>query len=91
MKAKIKGVRIRGICSIVPAHVSYFEDELKNFPFPENSSRRLAKVIGFREHRIADPNTTLTDLAGYGMNYLFQKPNLRPLMYGSLFDPFSRL
>jgi len=71
LKSKIKGVRIRGICSIVPAHVSYFEDELKSFPFSEASSRRLAKVMGFREHRIADNKTTLTDLSAYAMNYLF--------------------
>ena len=76
MKAKIRGVRIRGMCSVVPAHVSYFKDEIKNFPFPESSSVRLGKVIGFKEHRIADAKTTLTDLAGFGMNYLFKKGKL---------------
>ncbi|MBQ7606406.1 MAG: hypothetical protein IJU76_00235 [Desulfovibrionaceae bacterium] len=73
MKAHITGVRIRGICATVPSHVSRFEDELKYFPFPEKSSRRLGKVMGFKEHRIADPQTTPCDLASYTLDYLFQK------------------
>lgn len=71
MKATISGVRIQGVCATVPAHVSRFEDELKFFPFPEKTSRRLGRVMGFREHRIADPKTTPCDLASYTLNYLF--------------------
>lgn len=73
MKAYIPGVRIRGICATVPEHVSRFEDELKHFPFPEKSSRRLGRVMGFKEHRISDPQTTPCDLASYTLDYLFQK------------------
>lgn len=73
MKTTIRGVKIRGISAVVPAHISYFEDELKFFPFPEKSSRRLGKVMGFKEHRIADPQTTPCDLASYALNYLFYK------------------
>lgn len=71
MKVTIAGVRIRGICATVPAQVYRFEDDLKFFPFSEKSSRRLARVMGFNEHRIADPQTTPCDLASYTMNYLF--------------------
>ena len=77
MKATIRGVRIRGVCATVPSHVSRFEDELKHFPFPEKTSRRLGKVMGFKEHRIADPKTTPCDLASYTLNYLFHKGYLR--------------
>lgn len=73
MQCTIHGVKIRGICATVPQDVYYFEDELKSFPFPEKSSRRLGKVMGFKEHRIADPQTTVCDLAAYTMDYLFQK------------------
>ena len=73
MKATIRGVRIRGICATVPSQVYKFEDELKDFPFPEKSSRRLGRVMGFREHRIADAATTPCDLASYTMNHLFEK------------------
>ena len=72
MLTTIHGVRIRGISSIVPKNVCYFEEELKEFPFPENSSRKLGKVMGFKEHRIADPDTTLCDLASYNLDYLIK-------------------
>lgn len=71
MKAKITGVKIKSICSVVPELKSKFVDEMKEFPFSEASSLKLAKVMGFREHRIADPKTTLVDLAAYGINCLF--------------------
>lgn len=70
MRATLRGVKIRGICATVPAEIHKFEDELKEFPFPEKSSRRLGRVMGFREHRIADAATTPCDLASYVMNYL---------------------
>lgn len=76
MKATIHGVRIRGVCATVPSHISRFEDELKHFPFPEKTSRRLGKVMGFKEHRIADPKTTPCDLASYTLNYLFHEKYL---------------
>ena len=76
MRACINGVRIRGVCATVPAHVAKFEDEIKYFPFPEKSSRRLGRVMGFKEHRIADAATTPCDLASYTMNHLFDKKYL---------------
>lgn len=77
MRASIHGVKIRGVCATVPQQVYRFEDELKTFPFPEKSSRRLGRVMGFNEHRIADVKTTPCDLASYTMNCLFQKGWLR--------------
>lgn len=73
MRATIRGVRLRGVCATVPAHVCRFEDELKYFSFPEKSSRRLARVMGFNEHRIADCATTPCDLASYTLNHLFHQ------------------
>lgn len=77
MFASIQGVKIRGICATVPSHISYFEDEMKHFPFPEKSSRKLGRVMGFKEHRIADLATSTCDLASYTMNYLFYKEYLK--------------
>jgi len=73
MFTKLSGVRIRSLCAVVPEHTSKFEDEIKYFPFPEKSSIKLGKVMGFKEHRIADPETTLCDLSAYGLDYLFKK------------------
>lgn len=77
MHASIKGVKIRGICTTVPSNISYFEEEMKHFPFPEKSSRKLARVMGFKEHRISDATTTPCDLASYTMDYLFHKGYLK--------------
>ncbi len=77
MKATLRGVKIRGICATVPRQTYRFEDELKSFPFPEKTSRRLGRVMGFNEHRIADEKTTPCDLAAYTMNHLFQQGALR--------------
>lgn len=73
MQSCLRGVKIRGICATVPQNVCRFEDELRYFPFPEKSSRRLGRVMGFREHRIADARTTPCDLASYTMNALFSR------------------
>lgn len=77
MHATVRGVKIRGLCATVPRQTYRFEDELKSFPFPEKSSRRLGRVMGFNEHRIADEKTTPCDLAAYTMNHLFQRGALR--------------
>lgn len=76
MRVTLKGIRIRGVRAVVPANVCRFEDELKEFPFPEKSSRRLGRVMGFKEHRISDPQSTGCDLVSYGMNSLFQDGKL---------------
>lgn len=67
MKATISHVKIKAICAVVPSTVSKFEDEIKEFPFSEHSSRKLAKVMGFREHRIAPEQITLCDLAEFAV------------------------
>ncbi|MBR3664554.1 MAG: hypothetical protein IKN64_07855 [Desulfovibrio sp.] len=73
MNATISGIKIRGICAAVPSAIYKFEDELKNFPFSEKSSRRLARVMGFNEHRITDKGTTPCDLASYIIDYMEYK------------------
>lgn len=76
MLTTISGVKIRGVCATVPDHISYFKDEMKNFPFSEKTSLKLARVMGFDEHRISDAATSPCDLASYTMNYLFHKKYL---------------
>ena len=73
MKATINGVKIKGMCVAVPDNVQKFEDDMRHFPFTEKSSLRLAKAMGFKEHRISDPQTTVCDFASYTINYLFHK------------------
>ena len=72
MKCCIRGVKIQSVCAVVPSRISKFEDEIKLYPFPERSSRKLAQTMGFKEHRIAPADVTLIDLAEFGFNKLFE-------------------
>ena len=73
MQATISGVKISGMCSTVPDNVQKFEDDMKHFPFSEKSSLKLARVMGFKEHRVSDPQTTHCNLATYTLNYMIHK------------------
>ena len=84
MNATISGIKIRGICVTVPSAIYKFEDELKNFSFSEKSSRRLARVMGFNEHRITDPKTTPCDLASYIIDYMEYKKYINKSQVKSL-------
>ena len=69
----LSGVRITSVCAVVPSKISKFEDEIKEYPFSERSSRKLAKTMGFKEHRIAPADVTLIDLAEYGVRALLEQ------------------
>ena len=73
MQATVSGVKISGMCSTVPDNVQKFEDDMKHFPFSEKSSLKLAKVMGFKEHRVSDPQTAHCNLATYTLNYMIHK------------------
>ncbi len=66
-------VKITGVCGVVPDKVFFYEEELKEFPFTEKSSRKLGKTMGFKEHRITDFKTTHCDFASYLLDYSFKK------------------
>ncbi len=73
MKFTYQGKAIKGCLCVVPDRVLRFEDELNNFNAPEKQSRRLAKTMGFDEHRLCDQQTAASDLCAYGLTYLVQK------------------
>jgi 3-oxoacyl-[acyl-carrier-protein] synthase-3 len=73
MRATVGGVKIKGMCAAIPGSVHKFTDDMKHFPFSEKSSLRLAKTMGFKEHRISDPQTTVCDFAAYILSYLFNR------------------
>ncbi len=77
MKATISNVRISAICAVVPSRISKFEDEIKEYPFPERSSRKLAKVMGYKEHRIAPANVSLCDMPEFAVNQLINNDIIR--------------
>src|SRR5437764_11034537 len=78
MKFTFRRKRISGILVIVPENERTFVDEMKNFNFPEARSLKLREVMGFDKRRIVPPGVCVSDLAVYGLQYLFQHQLLRP-------------
>ncbi len=73
MNFKFQRKRIAGILGVVPANERTFLDEMKNFNFPEARSLKLKEVMGYDKHRIVNPGVCVSDLAVFGLEYLFQK------------------
>lgn len=71
MYLDFKDKLITGILTILPETELKFEDEMGNFNFPISQSRRLARVMGYKSHRVAKPGQTSADFCMHGLQYLF--------------------
>lgn len=69
--------RISGILVVVPAQERYFDEEMKNYGFPEARSRKLKEIIGCDRRRVVDPDVCVSDLSIFGMEKLFERDLLR--------------
>jgi 3-oxoacyl-[acyl-carrier-protein] synthase-3 len=65
--------RITGLLAIVPANERSFTEEMENFNFPLARSLKLKQVMGYDKHRIVDGPVCASDLACFGMEYLFDR------------------
>lgn len=63
--------RISGLLAVVPAHEQSFLEDMKNFSFPENRSRKLMEVMGYDKHRLVAHGVCVSDLAVFGLQHLF--------------------
>lgn len=73
MQATFWGKRISSILGILPERESLFEDEVGNYSFPEKQTMRLKRVMGYEKHRIAKPESAVSDFAWYGLNYMLEQ------------------
>lgn len=71
MNLSFKKKRITGILTILPKRVVTFEEEMKNYNFPEKKSLRLKKIMGYNTHRIAAEGQCSSDFCIYGLQHLF--------------------
>lgn len=69
--------RISGILVVVPENERTFVEEMKNFNFPEARSLKLKEVMGFDKRRVVAPGVCVSDLAIFGLQYLFERGWLR--------------
>ena len=69
---------ITGLLTVVPKNERSFIEDMKEFNFPEIRSRKLMQVMGYDVHRLVKPGVCVSDLAVFGMEYLFEQKLLRP-------------
>ena len=65
--------RISGLVTVVPAREQSFLEDMKNFNSPESRSRKLMEVMGYDKHRLVEPGVCVSDLAVFGLQYLFDR------------------
>ncbi len=72
MDLTFKKKKITGILTVVPSTEVSFEDEMSNFNFSPAKSKKLALVMGYKKHRIAESNQTSADYCMFGLEYLIE-------------------
>lgn len=77
MKYRFQDKAITGMTVVVPQNERLFVDDMKLFNAPENRSRKLAMVMGYRAHRVVDGGVCASDLAEYGFRKLFGAGKLK--------------
>lgn len=73
MNFTFRGKRISGILVVVPANERSFDEEMKNYNFPEARSLKLKEVMGFNKRRIVTPGVCVSDLSVFGLQKLFER------------------
>lgn len=71
MDLKFNNKKISGILAILPQKEILFEDEMANYNFPTAKSKKLAKVMGYKKHCVAEKGQTSADFCMFGLQYLF--------------------
>ncbi len=77
MKQVFQNKKISGILAVLPEQELFFDDEVSNYPFPARQTMRLKKIMGYEKHRIVKPDTAVSDLCVFGLDYLFKQGYLR--------------
>lgn len=70
MDLLFKKKKITGMLTVVPQKSVSFEDEMANFSFSPAKSKKLALVMGYKNHRVATDGQTSSDFCLFGLNYL---------------------
>ena len=73
-----KNKKISSIITVLPKEESYFDDELKNYNFPQKKSLMLKEVMGYNKHRIAPDNVMASDLVYAGFKKMFEDNVVKP-------------
>lgn len=77
MITQFSGKKISAMLGVLPKLVSKFDDEVGNYSFPAQQTMRLKKVMGYNQHRLAAPSSTVSDFGIYGLDYMLQNQWLK--------------
>ena len=78
MKFRFKDKALTGLLVVVPERERLFTDDMALFNAPENRSRKLAMVMGYRAHRVVGNGVCASDMAEWGFRKLFAEKMVRP-------------
>lgn len=70
--------RVSGLLAVVPANERTFLEDMAHFDFPPQRSLKLKMVMGYDKHRVVEDGVCASDLAVFGMEYLFRTGLLDP-------------
>lgn len=77
MDLLFKNKKITGVLTVVPQKCVSFEDEMANYSFSPAKSKKLAMVMGYKQHRLAAEGQTSSDFCLHGLNYLIDNGKLK--------------
>lgn len=84
MKTVFQKKRIASILGILPETVANFDDEVDNYSFPPSQTMRLKRVMGYKQHRLAKDNATVSDYGVYGLRYMLDNGWIRKEEIGAI-------
>lgn len=77
MRFKYQGKKITGILTIIPKNEKTFDEEMAQYKASIARTKKLKAVMGFEKHRLVEDGVCVSDLAVYGMQYLFKNKLLK--------------
>ncbi len=78
MKFSYKNKKITGVLAVIPKNFKTFDEEMENYQADKARIKRLKIVMGYEKHHIVEEGVTVSDLAVFGMEYLFKNNLLKP-------------
>ena len=77
MKFAYRDKKITGVLSVIPKNFKTFDEEMENYGADRSRTKRLKLVMGYDRHHIVEDGVTVSDLAVFGMQHLFDTGRLK--------------
>ncbi|MBR1580566.1 MAG: ketoacyl-ACP synthase III [Selenomonadaceae bacterium] len=71
MRFAYRNKKITGVLSVVPKNFKTFDEEMENYNADKSRTKRLKLVMGYDRHHLVEDGVTVSDMAVFGMKYLF--------------------